>query len=353
MNKSEVIDSLRSLHDLSKAINSTLDIDEVVEEVLLKTSALMDSEEVMIALLENEKRVLTVHSYLSPGSREPQVKVFDRVKSFDHCLVHKGRVITMKEIVPKEDYDLYIEKMPQLADMVFAPLEIKGEAYGLIGILNGKKKFSTMKLEIFCSLGSQAAVAMENANLYKRLKLGFFHTAEALAEAINSRDPYTGGHARRVKDYSELIALALEMDEVEREKLSLASILHDIGKIGIDDAILRKGGALSAKEKLIMKEHPVIGAKILGHIEEMSEVIKGVCFHHERFDGAGYPEGLKGEEIPLYARIIAVADAYDALTTDRPYRKAIDKGAACEKLKKAAGTHFDPALVGPLCRQVL
>jgi putative nucleotidyltransferase with HDIG domain len=352
INKKQEIDCLRSLHDISKAINSTLEIDEVVDEVLSKTSALMGSEEVIILLLETNKTVLTVHSYLAPEEREPQVKLFNRVRSFDHCLVHKGRVISLREIVPEDDYCRYLEKMPQLADMVFAPLEIKGEPYGLIGVLNGKKNFSEIELEVFCSLGSQAAIAIEHANLYKRLKGTFLHTAEALAEAINSRDPYTGGHTRRVKEYCEKIASALEMDEEEREDLRLAAILHDIGKIGIDDGILRKKDVLSGEEELLMRKHPEIGARILSHVEEMRGVIPGVLCHHERFDGLGYPEGLKGDEIPLHARIIAIADTFDTITTNRPYKDAIDLAAASGELVKNSDTQFDPSLIKVFCEVI-
>ncbi len=349
MDKSEVIESLRSLHYLSKAINSTLDIDTVVEEVLSKTSSLMGSKEVIILLLESDKTVLTLHSYLLPGAEEPQVKRFDKVKSFDHCLVHKGTVINLSEIVPEDDYCRYLEKMPMLANMVFAPLEIKGEPYGLIGVLNGKKNFSVIELEIFCSLGSQAAIAIENANLYKSLKGSFLHTAEALAEAISSRDPYTGGHIRRVKKYCEKIASALEMDVEEREDLRLASTLHDIGKIGVEDAILRKKGVLSVEEEIAMRKHPEIGARILGHIEEMRGVMLGVLCHHERFDGLGYPAGLKGVDIPLFARIISIADTFDTITTKRPYKEAIDRVEAISEIVKNSGTQFDPSLVKVFC----
>ncbi len=353
MNKSEVIETVRSLHDMSKAINSTLDIETVVDEILSKTAALMNSEEVIILLLESDKTVLTVYSYLCPGDEEPKVKSFDRIGSFDHCLVHKGTVISLREIVPGDDYHRYVKKMPQLAEMVFAPLEIKGDTYGLIGVLGGRKKFSGIKLEIFCSLGSQAAIAIENANLYKSLKGTFLHTAEALAEAINSRDPYTGGHTRRVMEYCGMIASGLEMDEEEQEALRLAAILHDIGKIGIDDAILRKSEALSGEEEQVMRKHPEVGAKILSHVDEMQSVVPGVLCHHERFDGLGYPAGLKGEEIPLHARIIAIADTFDAITTNRPYKAAEDRVSALDELVKNRETQFDPSLIELFCKVII
>jgi HD-GYP domain-containing protein (c-di-GMP phosphodiesterase class II) len=341
----EVIDSLRTLHDLSKAINSTLDIEEVVAMLMEKTSRLMRSDRVLLLLLDRQKRGLTVHSTYGFEEGELRVKRFRNVEPFDHCIVHKGTVITLKEIVPEDDYSELVYDMPFLADMVFAPLEVRGEAYGLIGVMGGKRSFTRVEIEIFCALGSQSAVAMENANLYGRLKNAFLHTAESLAEAVNSRDPYTGGHTRRVAEYSLLIAEGLGLSDEEKEMLKFSSILHDIGKIGIDDAILRKGGVLTEEEALKMREHPAIGARILGMVEEMKDVIPGVFLHHEWFDGSGYPKGLKGEEIPLQARIIAIADAYDALTTDRPYRKALDKNSAFEEVAGGSGAQFDSSLV--------
>ncbi len=241
---------------------------------------------------------------------------------------------------------------PAWADMVFAPIEIKGEAYGLLGVTDGKERFSEIELEIFCALGSQSAVAMENANLYRRLKDTFLHTAEALAEAVNSRDPYTGGHVRRVEGYSLTLAGPLGLSAIEGENLRLAAIMHDIGKIGVDDAILRKGGDLTAEEEAVMRRHPEIGARILGLVDEMKDVIPGVRHHHERFDGGGYPDGLKGKNIPLEARIIAITDAYDALTTERPYRGAVEKEEALHRLREGSWTHFDPFLVEIFCEEM-
>ena len=350
MNKKEVIDSLRSLHDLSKAVNSTLDIDEVVEMIEKKASSLMRADRVLILLLDGTKRVLNLYSAFGFGEEDIPVKHFYNIKPFDNCIVHKGTVITMDEILPEDDYREQTAAMPFLADMVFAPLEIKGKAYGLLGVTDRKRRFSEVELEIFCALGSQASVAIENATLFRRLKDTFLHTASALAEAINSRDPYTGGHTQRVKEYSLKIADALDLPEEKKESLKLAATLHDIGKIGIDDDILRKGTRLSGEEEAVMKTHPEIGARILSLADETGDIMPGVCYHHEWFDGSGYPEGLKGEAIPLQARIIAIADAYDALTTNRPYRKSIDMAGALEELTNKGGSQFDPFLVETFCK---
>lgn len=317
--KTEVVESLRSLHDLLKAVNSTLDIDEVVGLILERTARLMRAQRVLILRLAPSNAELLV--YRAYGFREGELRLrrFVGVRSFDHCIVHKGTVIHFAELLAEKDYEKAVAAVPPLATMFFAPLEIKGKAYGLLGVSGGQQDFSEIELEIFCALASQAALAIENANLYQRLKDTFHHTAAALAEAVNSRDPYTGGHVKRVRDYALRMATALGMPGQQRDALQLAAILHDIGKIGIDDAILRKGGDLTDDEQRSMRRHPVIGAHILAVADGMAEVVPGVRHHHEWFDGSGYPDGLAGEGIPLSARVIAIVDAFDALTTDRPY----------------------------------
>ena len=350
MKENEIIESLRSFHDISKAINSTLDIDEVMKLILDKTSVLMTTDKVLILLLDRDKMVLSIYRSLGFDEDELKVRSFRDVRLFDHCIVRRGKALDIEDVIQEKDYRELPNAMPVLLNMFFAPLEIKGNVLGLLGVLDNKENVSEINLEVFCALGSQAAVAIENASLYKRLSDGFLHTAESMAVAIDSRDPYTGGHTRRVEDYSVRLADHLNLSKQEKEELRLAAILHDIGKIGIDDAILRKGGALSEKEELMMKGHPEIGARILGSVEEMRNVIPGVRYHHERFDGKGYPEGLKGEEIPLYARIISIADAYDALTTDRPYKKAVDKDAALEEIAKDKSLRFDPFIVDTFYR---
>ncbi len=345
MVEKEIVDSLRNLHDLTKTINSSLRIEDVMKVICNKTARLMKAEKVLLFVLDEKESTLTIHSKLGFMDSDLPIKQFHNIQSFDHCIVHKGTVITMDEVLAADQHQSLRQTMPFLFDMFFAPLEIQGEAYGLLGINGESHEFSPVELEIFCSLGSQAAIAMENANLYQKLHKTFLHTAEALAEAINSRDPYTGGHTRRVQNYALQMAESIGLNMEEKEALRLAAILHDIGKIGIDDAILRKVDRLTAEEKRKMNDHPLIGAKILGYVEEMKEVIPGVLHHHEWYDGSGYPDRLAGELIPLQARIIAIVDAFDAMTTDRPYRRASLAAEALDILDQNGSSHFDPELL--------
>ena len=168
----------------------------------------------------------------------------------------------------------------------------------------------------------------------------------SLAGAIDAKDPYTKGHSTSVSRYSEALARAVNMPEQEVERIKIGAMLHDVGKIGIPESVLKKPGKLTDEEWEIMKQHPTIGAeKVLAPNEALREFIPIVKYHHERLDGKGYPEGLKGEEIPLEARIVSVADAYHALVSDRPYRKGMPIENACAILQEGAGVQWDSDLV--------
>jgi len=202
------------------------------------------------------------------------------------------------------------------------------------------------EIKLLSGLAFQAAVAIENARLYDT----FLTTVQTLAETIEKRDPYTGGHTRRVMDYSIAIAQELKLSDSQIEKIRLAAILHDIGKIKIRDNILLKNGKLTSAEFEEIKMHPIYAEEILNPIKHLRDIIPGVKYHHERFDGTGYPEGLEGGKIDIMARIIAVADAFDAMTSDRPYRKGLSNDVALEELRNNGGTQFDPEVVSAFCR---
>jgi putative nucleotidyltransferase with HDIG domain len=173
----------------------------------------------------------------------------------------------------------------------------------------------------------------------------FFQTAESLADAIEKRDPYTGGHTQRVTSYSMAIAKHLQLNPSEKKCLKIAAVLHDVGKIGIEDHILRKPEPLNSEEYNTIKGHARMGAEILEHIRQLRDIVPGVKYHHEQMNGSGYPDGLKGEEMPIIARIVAVADTYDAMTTDRPYRRALTRETAIGELKRCSGIQFDREVV--------
>ena len=173
----------------------------------------------------------------------------------------------------------------------------------------------------------------------------FINSVRMLAAAIDAKDPYTRGHSERVARYSIGIGKNLALPEKEMRNLRISALLHDVGKIGIDDRILRKPGALSDDEFEVMKGHPAKGAAIMSGVAQLIDIIPGMKYHHEKWSGGGYPDGLEGEQIPMQARIVAIADTFDAMTTNRPYQKAMDLNYVVEKIKSFGGTRFDPRVV--------
>jgi len=180
----------------------------------------------------------------------------------------------------------------------------------------------------------------------------FLGSIRMLAAAIDEKDPYTRGHSGRVAKYSILIAQQLGMPAVELEKIRISALLHDVGKIGVDDRVLKKPGALTTEEFTLMKQHPLKGANIMRPVAQLKEMLPGIELHHEHMDGGGYPHGLKGDDIPLMARIISVADTLDAMTTNRPYQSAMDLEFAMNRILALVSTKFDPAVVQALERVV-
>lgn len=198
--------------------------------------------------------------------------------------------------------------------------------------------FNLMSGAIEKSIEQLRKAASENHQL-------FISSVRMLAAAIDAKDPYTRGHSERVARYSIAIGKNLSLPEREMRNLRISALLHDVGKIGIDDRILRKPGALSEDEFEVMKGHPAKGAAIMSGVAQLIDIVPGMKYHHEKWAGGGYPDGLEGEQIPMQARIVAIADTFDAMTTNRPYQKAMELGYVVEKIRTFAGTRFDPAVV--------
>jgi len=200
------------------------------------------------------------------------------------------------------------------------------------------RNFNVMSTSIEQAVEQLKKAAHENHLL-------FINSVRMLAAAIDAKDPYTRGHSERVARYSIAIGKNLSLPEKEMRNLRISALLHDVGKIGIDDRILRKPGALSDEEFEVMKQHPAKGAAIMSGVAQLIDIIPGMKYHHEKWSGGGYPEGLEGDHIPMQARIVAIADTFDAMTTNRPYQKAMELAYVVEKIKSFAGTRFDPRVV--------
>ncbi|MFH1593341.1 MAG: HD domain-containing phosphohydrolase [Candidatus Omnitrophota bacterium] len=308
----------------------------------------------------------------------PLIKVFNERKNYlvseNGVLVYDDvlSLLMNREALEKNTevgglMELVVKQMDLLKANICIPLYTKKSLIGvlILGDKISKEKFTRQDIGFFMTLANDAAMAISNATLIESLRLRideikdlylkehrvFMHTAIALATAIDARDAYTHGHTERVTQYCLAVADELEgIPEAKayrnfRETLHISALLHDVGKIGIPDAILNKNSKLKKKEYEKIKEHPVIGATILTPIRELHEVAREIKYHQETYDGRGYPEGLKGSDIPLIARIIAVCDTFDAITTDRPYRQRKMAEVALQEIRQGSGTQFDPIVV--------
>jgi len=198
--------------------------------------------------------------------------------------------------------------------------------------------FNHMAAQIEAYIERLVKAAQENREL-------FVSSIRMIATAIDAKDPYTRGHSDRVCAYSMAVAREMGLKGAELEEVRVSAMLHDVGKIGIDDRVLRKPSALNDDEFAMIKSHPFTGAQIMEPVPQLKNIIPGIKYHHENWGGGGYPEGIKGEDIPRIARIIAVADTFDAMTTDRPYQKAMSPRYAAEKIRSLVGKRFEPAIV--------
>jgi putative nucleotidyltransferase with HDIG domain len=227
---------------------------------------------------------------------------------------------------------------------VAVPIDIRDQPFGVLWIASKKfhRSFGPEDRFPLRFMTERAALAIENIALYENLWENLLSTLHALVSAIEAKDSYTEQHSKRVTELAIDIAQVMSRTSEEMESLRLCGALHDIGKIGIDDRILNKPGKLTEEEFATIKRHPVIGDRIVQHLGLTPQERAIVRNHHERWDGQGYPDGLEGREIPLLARILAVADVFDAMTSDRTYRKALSPEVVLEVLQQNRATHFDP-----------
>jgi HD-GYP domain-containing protein (c-di-GMP phosphodiesterase class II) len=228
------------------------------------------------------------------------------------------------------------------------PLKVKSTVFGILCTLKrtSDRHFNERDLYFLNFLAERSSFLIENLALYENIYENLFSTLYAFVEAIEAKDPYTQQHSSRVTRYAVTIAKAMNRPQEDIDVLNVSGNLHDIGKIGVPDKILLKPGRLTEEEFEVIKKHPIIGSNIIGHLGLWTNEQRVIRHHHERWDGNGYPDGLREEEIPFLSRILSVADVYDALTSDRSYRKRLADDVALSIIKESAGSQLDPEIVG-------
>ena len=233
----------------------------------------------------------------------------------------------------------------EIRNLVAIPIYVRDDFSGVIVCANREGGFEELGDEVLLAMGDQAGAILQNARLHHELRGSYLATVSMLAEAIQAKDPFLRGHSEEVSGYVTGVAQRLDIEGKRRERLVFGSLLHDVGKIGISERILHKPDRLTPEEFAIIQLHPRIGYRLLEQVPALRPIAPAILHHHERYDGSGYPTGLVGEQIPLEARIVAVADAFSAMTADRPYRARMSLEDACCELERNAGTQFDPEIV--------
>lgn len=342
---SEKLSEMTTLYEIAKLTSSSLDLDEMLSSTFNGAVKILNAETGSLMLLDPEREGLTIKRSYGLNDdiiRKIKIKMGETIvglvaQNGEPLIIH-GRADIL-QIKGRKKY----EKV----NSICVPLKTKK---GVIGVINLNRKedakpFTQDNLKLLFSMANDAASAIENATLYQNLHESYLSIIRALVSALELKDSYTRGHSDAVARYAVALAKKLKLSPQEIESIEVASVLHDIGKIGIDDNILSKPERLDDEEWKEVKQHPGFSYKILKGVNFPWDIKPIICAHHERYDGKGYPIGLKGEEIPLGARILAVADTFAAMTSDRAYRKGLSKERVIEELKMVAGTQLDPELV--------
>lgn len=336
---------LRILYGIIEQLHGSVSVEEALRVTLGEISRFLGATTGSLLLLEGGDRLRVLEAV---GPNRERILGLDvplaksRIARF--ALAEKGPIL-VEDIQDSDRFQETAEVIRFRARSILSiPMFSAGQALGVLNFGGDHKRvaFTEQDRELVVTLGRHVAVALEKARLVDGLSRAAEESIRALAGAIEAKDAYTRGHSDRVTRYSRLVAEALEVKGHDLEVLVRAGILHDVGKIGVPEGVLHKPGKLDAAELQKMQRHPEMGEEIVREILSMNETLPLILYHHERFDGTGYPSGIAGDRIPLGARIMAVADTYDAMTSDRPYRTALSPAVAFEEIARCLGTQFDP-----------
>ncbi len=335
------------LDEINKTISSTFDLGDILSSLVYTTTEAVKAKVGSFMLLDEES-----HNLVIKAARGLDKNVIDKVKikvgqGIPGMVVEKGRTITSSEI-NKDKFRLgeAEEKIYRSHNFVSIPIASRSRIWGVLNISDPDVNFvfSEVDIKLLEILASQVSIALENSQLNGRLQNSYLNTLQVLASAIEAKCKYTRGHSERVTRYAVQFAKILGLSAREIDKLKFACGVHDIGKINISDAILNKPSRFNEEEWCQMRQHPAKGVEILVPLGILKEIVPLVKHHHERFDGKGYPDGLRGEELPLETKVISLVDSYDAMTSTRPYRIEMNHKSAVKEIEDNLGTQFDVEL---------
>jgi len=335
---------LELIYNVSKKVGSVPRMTQLLEQIIQMTQRTLNASAASILLFRDNDYELYFEVASGPVGRAlKQVKINTQY-GIAGQVARTGKPLIVNDVSRSESFHKSIDKTTgfNTKSLICAPLMVHRKILGVIEVLNklDGSDFNEQDLEAVVSVAATGAMAIENTRLHLTILDAYKSTILTLAAAIDAKDPYTRGHSQRVMEYTLLAGTSLSLPAEEMEALEYAGVLHDIGKIAIDARILNKPDNLTPEEWDIVREHPTIGANILREIPFLEKASELVLYHHERYDGKGYPKGRKGEDIPIGARLIAVADAFDTMTTDRSYRSAFGIDYSIQELKNCSGSQF-------------
>lgn len=345
---------LLPLFELSQMLLSERDLTRLLQMIVSTAVNETHADTASVMLIDQATRELRIQA--AQGLSENIVRTARRAlgERIAGWVAQTGEPLYLQDAIEHDPALRAVMTRADVAEALCIPLMYKKQVIGVLNLNKapGTVSFNESDIELSSILAGQAAIAIANVGLFEEvcrktrdLEEANFDTIKALAEALESKDAYTRGHSDRAVAYAVAVAGKLNLGPEQTERLKYAAILHDIGKIGIPDAILNKPGSLTQEEYEVMKTHPERGAEIVRQIKFLSLVTPLVLHHQERFDGLGYPKGLSGDGVPIESRIVSVLDAFDAMTSNRVYRKAPGKEYAVAELRRCAGSQFDPKVV--------
>lgn len=337
-------EELSLLYDLSIKLSAQSDLDRICAIVAEEVQSVLPAGNLAILLADAKTGILSSKITVNQdGHRHPPFQL-DSGQGITGRVAQSGQPLIICDV--GQDSGFAPVGYP-ITSLLCVPMTLGRKTMGTINVsdkLDGKE-FTTYELKLIMAIAAEAAVALENARLFFEVKDLFLSTVKSLVMAIDAKDPYTHLHSLRVSEVSAILSEEIGLPALEVEQIKLAALLHDVGKIGVPEHVLLKPDKLTHDEWDTMKQHPLHSVHILEQVKQFSHLVKWVRHEHEHYNGTGYPDRLKGDAIPLPSRIIAVADAFDAITSDRYYRKGRSEDVAVDLLQKDSGIQFDPEVI--------
>ena len=337
-------EELTLLYNLSTRLGGQSDLNRIYKIIIEQVRSILPNATAAFMLVDEEKREI-VSRVVMDGKGHPLPPVRLELNTGI-----TGQVISTCSpaiVCNVHDHPSFVEVGYPITSLLSVPITKGDKVFGAINVSDKEHgaEFTSIDLKLVSAIAAGAAVALENTHLLSEVKDLYLSAVKSLVMAIDAKDPYTHSHSLRVSHFSMVVAQILGLDNDQVEDIKLAALLHDVGKIGVPEHVLLKPNRLTHEEWEEMKQHPLHSSQILGHFRPFQHIAQWIRYEHEHYNGEGYPDRLKGEEIPLPSRIIAAADAFDAITSDRYYRKRRSEEAAMEILMAHAGTKFDPKVI--------